>query len=179
METSVVRLQVTLICKQIRTVHRLVMTGTPIQNNLRELWSLFDFVFPGRLGTLPAFEAEFSSPIRVGGYANARQVVCLYCYWRSHFISLRSPLPSSSVFIFRVHPTCSSYVFIFRVWGTWMFIPFPLTPWFDPHFQPHAGAPCLPLCFGSARPDPPIFAETSKEGPRGNHSPPIQDRAGS
>lgn len=65
-------LQVTLICKQIRTVHRLVLTGTPIQNNLRELWSLFDFVFPGRLGTLPAFEAEFSSPIRVGGYANAR-----------------------------------------------------------------------------------------------------------
>lgn len=67
--------QVTLICKQLRTVHRLVLTGTPIQNNLRELWSLFDFVFPGRLGTLPAFEAEFANPIRVGGYANARQVV--------------------------------------------------------------------------------------------------------
>lgn len=64
--------QVTLLCKQIRTVHRLVLTGTPIQNNLRELWSLFDFVFPGRLGTLPAFEAEFANPIRVGGYANAR-----------------------------------------------------------------------------------------------------------
>ncbi|CAM9254896.1 unnamed protein product [Ectocarpus sp. 8 AP-2014] len=67
--------EVTLICKQIRTVHRLILTGTPIQNNLRELWSLFDFVFPGRLGTLPAFEAEFANPIRVGGYANARQVV--------------------------------------------------------------------------------------------------------
>lgn len=64
--------QVTLLCKQIRTVHRLVVTGTPIQNNLRELWSLFDFVFPGRLGTLPAFEAEFANPMRVGGYANAR-----------------------------------------------------------------------------------------------------------
>lgn len=89
-----VRLQVTLICKQIRTVHRLVLTGTPIQNNLRELWSLFDFVFPGRLGTLPAFEAEFSSPIRVGGYANARQVMCLYCY----FVSLLSSPHSSSVF---------------------------------------------------------------------------------
>ncbi|CAM9862204.1 unnamed protein product [Scytosiphon promiscuus] len=67
--------EVTLICKQIRTVHRLALTGTPIQNNLRELWSLFDFVFPGRLGTLPAFEAEFANPIRVGGYANARQVM--------------------------------------------------------------------------------------------------------
>jgi DNA excision repair protein ERCC-6 len=30
-----------------------------------------DFVFPGRLGTLPAFEAEFADPIRRGGYSNA------------------------------------------------------------------------------------------------------------
>lgn len=77
-------MQVTLICKQIRTVHRLILTGTPIQNNLRELWSLFDFVFPGRLGTLPAFEAEFANPIRVGGYANARQVVSCSRRSREH-----------------------------------------------------------------------------------------------
>jgi DNA excision repair protein ERCC-6 len=32
---------------------------------------LFDFVFPGRLGTLPAFEQEFADPIRRGGYSNA------------------------------------------------------------------------------------------------------------
>lgn len=55
----------------MRTPHRLLMSGTPIQNDLRELWSLFDFVFPGRLGTLPAFEAEFADPIRRGGYSNA------------------------------------------------------------------------------------------------------------
>ena len=47
------------------------MTGAPIQNKLTELWSLFDFVFPGKLGVLPVFEAEFSVPISVGGYANA------------------------------------------------------------------------------------------------------------
>ena len=35
-----------------------------IQNDLRELWSLFDFIFPGILGTLPAFEAEFAEPIK-------------------------------------------------------------------------------------------------------------------
>ncbi|GMI29423.1 hypothetical protein TeGR_g3527 [Tetraparma gracilis] len=63
--------EVTLATKSLRTVHRLLLSGTPIQNNLRELWSLFDFVFPGRLGTLPAFEQEFSDPIKVGGYANA------------------------------------------------------------------------------------------------------------
>ena len=34
-------------------------------------WSIFDFVFPGRLGTLPAFETEFAVPIKRGGYSNA------------------------------------------------------------------------------------------------------------
>jgi DNA excision repair protein ERCC-6 len=47
------------------------LSGTPIQNDLRELWSIFDFVFPGRLGTLPAFEQEFADPIKRGGYSNA------------------------------------------------------------------------------------------------------------
>lgn len=63
--------EVTLVCKQLQTVHRIIMTGAPIQNKLTELWSLFDFVFPGKLGVLPVFEAEFSVPITVGGYANA------------------------------------------------------------------------------------------------------------
>jgi DNA excision repair protein ERCC-6 len=62
---------VTLACKRLRTPHRLALSGTPIQNDLKELWSLFDFVFPGRLGTLPAFEQEFADPIRRGGYSNA------------------------------------------------------------------------------------------------------------
>ena len=62
---------ITLACKRIRTPHRLAMSGTPIQNDLRELWSLLDFVFPGRLGTLPTFEQEFAIPIKYGGYSNA------------------------------------------------------------------------------------------------------------
>ena len=63
--------EVTLACKRLRTPHRLLLSGTPIQNDLRELWSLFDFILPGRLGTLPAFEAEFAEPIKRGGYSNA------------------------------------------------------------------------------------------------------------
>ncbi len=47
------------------------LAGAPIQNKLVELWSLFDFVFPGRLGTLPVFQAEFANPIAAGGFANA------------------------------------------------------------------------------------------------------------
>ncbi|XP_076449836.1 DNA excision repair protein ERCC-6-like [Babylonia areolata] len=66
--------QATLCCKQFRTSHRIILSGSPIQNNLKELWSLFDFVFPGKLGTLPDFMAHFSVPIVQGGYANATQV---------------------------------------------------------------------------------------------------------
>jgi len=62
---------ITLVCKRLKTPHRLALSGTPIQNDLRELWSIFDFVFPGRLGTLPAFETEFGVPIKRGGYSNA------------------------------------------------------------------------------------------------------------
>ncbi|TGZ77467.1 hypothetical protein EX30DRAFT_398550 [Ascodesmis nigricans] len=66
--------KVTLTCKQLRTKHRLILSGTPIQNNLVELWSLFDFVYPGRLGDLPTFKEVFEIPIRSGGYKNANNL---------------------------------------------------------------------------------------------------------
>ncbi|EMR11321.1 hypothetical protein PNEG_00350 [Pneumocystis murina B123] len=65
---------ISLICKQIKTPHRIILSGTPIQNNLDELWSLFDFIFPGRLGTLPIFQNQFAIPINIGGYANASNI---------------------------------------------------------------------------------------------------------
>lgn len=64
---------ITLTCKALQTSHRIIMTGAPIQNKLQELWSLFDFVYPGKLGTLPIFVADFVEPINVGGYVNASQ----------------------------------------------------------------------------------------------------------
>ncbi|KAF4319088.1 hypothetical protein G195_007590 [Phytophthora kernoviae 00238/432] len=72
--------ETTLACKQLRTVHRIILSGTPIQNRLRELWSLFDFVYPGRLGTLPTFDDEFVLPIRAGGYATASKMQVLMAY---------------------------------------------------------------------------------------------------
>lgn len=56
---------------QFHTPHRLIVSGSPMQNNLRELWSLFDFVCPGRLGPLVEFMQEFALPITLGGYVNA------------------------------------------------------------------------------------------------------------
>ncbi|XP_054706279.1 TATA-binding protein-associated factor 172-like [Uloborus diversus] len=49
--------------KQLSANHRLILSGTPIQNNVLELWSLFDFLMPGFLGTEKQFTARYSKPI--------------------------------------------------------------------------------------------------------------------
>lgn len=49
--------------KQIKANHRLILSGTPIQNNVLELWSLFDFLMPGFLGTEKQFIQRYSRPI--------------------------------------------------------------------------------------------------------------------
>jgi len=45
----------------LRAKHRLAMTGTPVENRLGDLWSLFDFLNPGMLGTTEAFRKAFES----------------------------------------------------------------------------------------------------------------------
>ena len=62
---------ITVYCKELQTPNRVILSGTPMQNNLTELWSLFDFIFPMRLGTLVDFRNQFEVPIKLGGYANA------------------------------------------------------------------------------------------------------------
>jgi DNA excision repair protein ERCC-6 len=68
---------ITIYCKELRTPNRVILSGTPMQNNLIELWSLFDFVFPMRLGTLVNFRQAFEVPIKIGGYANATNLQVL------------------------------------------------------------------------------------------------------
>jgi TATA-binding protein-associated factor len=55
--------KLTKAVKQVRANHRLILSGTPIQNNVLELWSLFDFLMPGFLGTEQSFSERFSKPI--------------------------------------------------------------------------------------------------------------------
>lgn len=45
--------------KMIQAVHRLILTGTPIENSLDELWSLFDFLMPGLLSTYERFVEKY------------------------------------------------------------------------------------------------------------------------
>ena len=47
--------------------HRIVMTGTPVENNTFELWSQFAFLNPGLLGSMDYFKREFANPIESGG----------------------------------------------------------------------------------------------------------------
>ncbi|KAG8040841.1 hypothetical protein G9C98_001829 [Cotesia typhae] len=63
--------KVTKVVKKFCTPHRLLLTGSPMQNSLKELWSLFDFILPGKLGTIDAFIEYCATPITKGGYANA------------------------------------------------------------------------------------------------------------
>lgn len=45
--------------KMIQAKHRLILTGTPIENSLDELWSLFDFLMPGLLSTYDRFVEKY------------------------------------------------------------------------------------------------------------------------
>ncbi|VDM32496.1 unnamed protein product [Hydatigera taeniaeformis] len=64
--------EITIMAKQFLTPHRLIVSGTPMQNNLKELWCIFDFVYPGKLGGgMMDFLVNFAVPITQGGYANA------------------------------------------------------------------------------------------------------------
>lgn len=65
--------QVSKLLRKFPTSHRLIITGSPLQNNLMELWTLYDFIRPGLLGTQNAFMEYFAIPITQGGYANATE----------------------------------------------------------------------------------------------------------
>ena len=52
--------------KKLKSARRMALTGTPIENRLSEIWSIFDFVSPGLLGDLSRFEEKFARPIDRG-----------------------------------------------------------------------------------------------------------------
>lgn len=65
-ESQAIKNPVALSSKAARLLnaeHRLVLTGTPVENNTFELWSQFTFLNPGLLGNLEYFKREFANPI--------------------------------------------------------------------------------------------------------------------
>lgn len=54
------------VAMQLKSQYRIMLTGTPVQNHLGELWNLFQFVNPGLLGSYEDFGRRFITPIEVG-----------------------------------------------------------------------------------------------------------------
>jgi SNF2 family DNA or RNA helicase len=57
------------VVSQLQTRHRLCLSGTPMENHLGELWSLFHFLMPGFLGSQKRFASLFRTPIEKMGDA--------------------------------------------------------------------------------------------------------------
>lgn len=55
------------VAMQLKSDNRVMLTGTPVQNHLSELWNLFQFVNPGLLGSYEDFNRRFITPIEVNG----------------------------------------------------------------------------------------------------------------
>jgi DNA repair and recombination protein RAD54B len=49
--------------KSFKTNRRILLTGTPVQNDLGEFWTMVDFVNPGLLETYPIFKKVYEMPI--------------------------------------------------------------------------------------------------------------------
>lgn len=64
--------------KAVNAPLRVALSGTPVENRLVELWSLFDFVSPGYLGPIKAFTQQYAAPIEkemdAGRLASLRRV---------------------------------------------------------------------------------------------------------
>ncbi|HZY96604.1 MAG TPA: SNF2-related protein, partial [Candidatus Cybelea sp.] len=58
--------QIAKVVRGLQADHRLALTGTPVENSLRDLWAIFGFVEPGLLGSEASFRRRFELPIADG-----------------------------------------------------------------------------------------------------------------
>jgi SNF2 family DNA or RNA helicase len=57
------RSKTALLVKELKAEQRWALTGTPLENRLSELWSIFDYLMPGFLGSYPHFKRKYQQPI--------------------------------------------------------------------------------------------------------------------
>ena len=55
--------------KMLRTRRRLALTGTPVENSVADVWSIFDFLMPEYLGDYETFKVNYEDPVADGGSA--------------------------------------------------------------------------------------------------------------
>ncbi|KFJ08305.1 DEAD/DEAH box helicase [Bifidobacterium tsurumiense] len=79
-EAQYVKNHATQSAKAVRALqglHRFALTGTPIENRLAELWSIFDFLMPGLLGSYAHFREVFEMPVLSGDESAQRRLQAL------------------------------------------------------------------------------------------------------
>ncbi|MCE9625937.1 MAG: DEAD/DEAH box helicase [Deltaproteobacteria bacterium] len=57
------RSKTALLVKELQAEQRWALSGTPLENHLSELWSIFDFLMPGFLGSYPHFKRKYQQPV--------------------------------------------------------------------------------------------------------------------
>src|SRR5262249_50424443 len=96
------RSQAAQAVRALNARHRLCLTGTPVENNLEELWSLFDFLMPGLLGGANFFRKHYRTPIeredRPGPLATLRERVAPFILRRMKE-NVASELPPKTVLV--------------------------------------------------------------------------------
>ncbi|CAF2952071.1 unnamed protein product [Rotaria sp. Silwood2] len=102
---------------KIRTKRRIILTGTPLQNNLREYYYMVHFVKPHLLGTYREFKNQFIDPIRAGQHKDSniyavqlmkRRAFALHerlqhCTHRRDFNVLRKYLPEKYEYVVKIY----------------------------------------------------------------------------
>ena len=61
--------------RDLPALHRIALTGTPVENRLLELWTLFDFIQPDYLGGMTAFKQDYIVPIEENGDKKKQQAL--------------------------------------------------------------------------------------------------------
>ena len=74
--------KITQTCFAVRAQHRIVLTGTPLENRQLDLWSIFRFLLPGLLGSRTSFESALSAD-REGTLTRLRAQLAPFCLRRT------------------------------------------------------------------------------------------------
>jgi superfamily II DNA or RNA helicase len=102
------RAQIAEAVRRLAARQRICLSGTPIENHLGELWSVFDFAMPGLLGSRDEFAASFREPIEVRG--DKRRVEALRDRVRPYLLrrtkdAVAPELPAKTILVRAVEPT--------------------------------------------------------------------------
>lgn len=77
-EAQAVKNPASSVSKRIRDIEarqRLALTGTPVENNLQEIWAIFDWLIPGLLGDRRRFNTQMRYPIEREGSSTAQKLL--------------------------------------------------------------------------------------------------------